>query len=230
MASADIQIPPSSIIVPGSRHLAPFSFPRPSNAVPQDVASIASTWVSGFNEAARNGDFGLSELFLKVACWRDFLCLTWDFRTLQGPEKIASVLKSQAQGWRIRSVKVDDSSHLRKPSVSAFDATGVVKGIQSFLTVETDVGRGRGIVRLLPDDEDNGKWKVFTLFTTLEELAGLEESINERRPSGVEHGALLGRKNWKEMRVAEAEYEGREPAVLIIGTPLRTGFAIGVKN
>ena len=224
MASPDIQIPPSSIITPGSHHLASFSFPRTSSTAPLDVAQTASAWASSFNQAAQSGVDDLSGLFLKTACWRDLLCLTWDFRTLQGLEKINSVVKGQKDGWRIRAVKVDDSNDLRKPSVSAFNVEGTVKGIQSFLTVETDVGRGRGIVRLLPDDEDEGKWKAFTLFTTLEELVGSEESVNERRPSGVEHGSQLGRKNWKAMRDAEMEYEGREPTVLIIGTPLSSRF------
>ena len=92
-----------------------------------------------------------------------------------------------------------------------------MKGVQSFLTLETDVGRGRGIVRLLQDDKDNEKWKVFTLFTTLEELVGFEESVEERRPSGVQHGAQLERKNWKEMRSAQQEFEESEPAVIIMG-------------
>ena len=143
--------------------------------------------------------------------------MTWDFHNLQGLEEITTVLRTQENGWRIISVKIDDSNDLRKPNISTFDVEGPVKGVQSFLTVETDVGMGRGIVRLLPDDKDHGKWKVFTLFTTLEELTGFEESINERRPSGVQHGAQFGRKNWKEMRSTQEEYEEWEPAVLIIG-------------
>jgi hypothetical protein len=47
------------------------------------------------------------------------------------------------------------------------DFTGKIMGVQSFLTVETDVGRGRGLVELLQDQQDGGKWKAFTLFTTM---------------------------------------------------------------
>jgi hypothetical protein len=143
--------------------------------------------------------------------------MTWDFHTWHGSAKITSLLKNQGKGWRIKSVQVDGSNDLRKPNVSPFDVGGKVKGVQSFLTVETDVGKGRGIVQLLPDDEDEGKWKAFTLLTTLEELTGFEESIYERRPLGVLHGAQLERKTWKERRCAEQEYEGKEPTVLIIG-------------
>lgn len=217
MASPEIQIPASNVVVPGSHHLTPFSFPQPSKTIPLNVAEIVSTWVSSFNNVAQNGDSELSGLFLKTSYWRDLLCLMWDFQNLQGLEKITSVLKKQGNGWRIKSVKIDDSNDLRKPIFSTFDVEGAVKGVQSFLTVETDVGRGRGIVRLLQDDQDYGKWKVFTLFTTLEELAGFEEFVNERRPAGVQHGAQFERKNWKETRSAQEEYEELEPAVLIIG-------------
>lgn len=221
MASPDIQIPASDVIVPGSHHLAPFSFPQPSKTIPSNAAEIVSTWVSSFNKIAQNGDSEVSGCFLKTSYWRDLLCLTWDFHNLQGLEEITSILRTQGSGWRIKSVKIDDSNDLRKPTISTFDVDGAVKGVQSFLTVETDVGRGRGVVRLLQDDKDHGKWKVFTLFTTLEELAGFEESVKERRPSGVQHGAQFQRKNWKEMRSAQEQYEEGEPAVLIIGTAVK---------
>lgn len=217
MATPEIQIPASDIVVPGSHQLTSFSFPQPSKSIPSDVAEIVATWVSSFNKAAENGDSEVSKLFLKTSYWRDLLCMTWEFHHLHGLEEITSVLRTQGSGWRIKSVKIDDFNDLRKPVFSPFDAGGVVKGAQSFLTVETDVGRGRGIVRLLQDEKDNGKWKVFTLFTTLEELAGFEESVEERRPSGVQHGTQLERKNWKEMRFVQQEYEESEPTVIIIG-------------
>ena len=87
----------------------------------------------------------------------------------------------------------------------------------SFLTIETDVGRGRGLVRLLQDQED-GKWKAFTLFTTMHELKGHEETVRGRRPNGVIHGGQPGRKNWQERRKATENFEGDiEPTVLILG-------------
>ncbi len=47
----------------------------------------------------------------------------------------------------------------------------------SFLTIETDMGRGTGLVGLLHDPEDGGKWKAFTLFTAMHELKGHEETV-----------------------------------------------------
>ena len=88
----------------------------------------------------------------------------------------------------------------------------------SFLNVETDVGMGVGIVRLLQDQQDGGKWKAFTLFTAMRELKGHEETVRGNRPHGVAHGGTPGRKNWQERRTATENFEEMEPTVLILGT------------
>ena len=218
MATAVLEIPNSNRVVPGSYHLAPVTWPKSSDTDSVDADKVVTTWISALNGLIKNGEFEVSGLFLPQSHWRDLLCLTWDFHNLQGLEKIASFLESQAQGWRIKSVNIDRSTDLRKPAVAPVDFGGEVKGVQSFLTVETDVGRGRGLVRLLQDPEDGRKWKAFTVFTTLEELTGHEETVQSRRPNGVEHGTHPNRKNWKERRTTEENFaEGLEPTVLIIG-------------
>jgi hypothetical protein len=55
------------------------------------------------------------------------------------------------------------------------------------------------------------------VFTTLEEVKGLEEKRGERREKGVEHGGLEGRKNWKDRRIDESEFVEANPEVLIVG-------------
>jgi hypothetical protein len=95
------------------------------------------------------------------------------------------------------------------------DSDGKVHTVQAFLTVETDIGRGSGIVRLV---QDHGAWKVFTLYTFLRELKEHEEQVGGRRPNGVAHGEHLSRKNWLDRRKAEENFEdGEEPTVLILG-------------
>lgn len=155
----------------------------------------------------------------KSVGWRDQLGLSWDYHTLQGPEKIVSFLKSAPKGSRIKSIEIDSSNSTRQPCVSAVDYRGKVNGVASFLTLETDVGRGRGLVRLLKDSQDNDRWKAFTLFTTMHELKGHEETTKANRPTGVDHGGQPGRKNWQERRTATENFEGdKEPVVLILGT------------
>lgn len=219
MATPAIEVPPSNRIVPGSHHLTPFSWPKPADIAGIDPEQVAITWVSSFNDLVSSKEYDVSAFFLKDSYWRDLLCLTWDFHTLHGPARITSLVHDKARHWRIKSLGIDRSSDIGKPTIGPVDVAGIVKGVQSFLTVETDVGRGRGVVRLLPDADDGRKWKVFSLFTTLQELTGFEESIGKQRPTGVEHGANINRKNWKERREAEINFEGeREPAVLILGT------------
>lgn len=222
MATAAIDVPPSNRVVPGSHHLAPVVWPEPSDTSALDAGKVAAAWISSFNSLIKGEDVKVSSLFRNDSFWRDLLCLTWDFHTHHGPEKIASAVRQEGKECRIKAIDTDTSTDLRKPAIAPVDFAGNVKGVQSFLTVDTDVGRGRGLVRLVQDPEDGGKWKAFTFFTVLQELKGFEEHIDARRPTGVEPGTIPGRKNWKERRHAEANFEdGLEPTVLIIGTDTR---------
>jgi hypothetical protein len=115
----------------------------------------------------------------------------------------------------VTSVKIDDSSAYRAPHIAAFDGASKVKGIEFFITFESKVGSGRGTCRLF---EENGKWKIFSFFTSLSDIKGHEEATGLRRPTGVAHGGQLGRKNWVERRKSEQNYDdGREPTVIILG-------------
>ena len=217
MADVKVQIPPCNYILPGSHSLSPISYPAPVGSPPSDPAAVIGQWISSFNRLVQVGDGGLSKLFLKESYWRDLLCLTWDFHTLQGPSQIESLVKTQAKGWRIKSLGIDQSTNLGKPQISAVDFDGKLQGVQSFLTVETDVGKGRGLVKVLRDDEDESSWKCFMLFTMLQELTGHEELNGMRRPLGTEPSSQIG-KNWKDKRANEENLEGGiEPTVLIIG-------------
>ena len=219
MATAAVQTPSYNRVEPGSNQLKSAAYPE-SNAPPKaDVHKIASEWVESLNKALSSQDYDtLKQLFLLGSCWRDQLALSWDYHTLNGPEKIISFLKSSPRGSRIKSISIDDSSTLHAPHVSAVDFDGKVKGVGSFLNIENDVGKGPGIVRLLQDQQDGGKWKAFTLFTAMHELKGHEETVYGNRPNGVTHGGKPGRKNWQERRTAMENFVGDlEPTVLILG-------------
>ena len=221
MATAAVQIPSYNRIEPGSNQLKAAAYPAESNTPPkaESVHKTASEWVESLNKALASQDYEtLKPLFLPGSCWRDQLALSWDYHTFNGPEKIISFLKSSPHGSRIKSISIDDSSTLHSPHVSAADFNGKVNGVASFLNIETDVGKGPGIVRLLQDQQDGGKWKAFTLFTAMHELKGHEETVRRNRPHGVAHGGKPGRKNWQERRTATENFEDMEPTVLILGT------------
>ena len=192
------------------------TYPTSAPPKPIDANSVATTWVEAFNKTINSPDVvGIPDLFLSESYWRDQLCLSWDFHCLNGLDKVVTQLKQSKNGSRIKSLALDKSNALRSPTATVFDADGEVHTVQAFLTVETNVGNGAGIVRLV---QDEGKWKVFTLFTFLKELRGYEELIGKKRPFGVEHGEHAFRKNWLDRRNSEKNFEEEQgPTVLILG-------------
>lgn len=217
-----VNAPASNHAMPGSQSLSSPSLPKPGNSYSPDSAEascICSDWIDSFNELLndhrRAAEF--SGLFLDDACWRDLLCLAWDFHTLQGRNSIAAYAHDFIGTRRSVKFSLDDSAEHKKPARVPLDFEGKVHCLQAWFNVETDTGRGKGIVKLVDDPSGSG-WRAFTLFTTLEELKGHEELIKERRPAGVRDGQDHGSANWQDKRIAEQEFQdGREPAVLILG-------------
>jgi hypothetical protein len=214
-APQTIVVPSYNRVEPGSVNLPIADFSSVPTSDAADVESAAGEWTNAFNKTIQSRNYSdLSDLFLQESYWRDQLGLTWDFHILKGPKNIVAFLEGLKNGCRIKSIAIDKSSPFRAPHVSGFDGAGKIKGVETFLTTETDVGSGMGVVRLVRQD---GKWKAFTLFTSMQELKGHEEYVASRRPQGVDHGGQPGRKNWLERRAADANYENSEPAVLILG-------------
>ena len=214
MATAALQLPPSNHILPGSCHLRTPSFPiveelRGPNLT-LSAESIAAEWATDFNQFLNGKDLSATDVFLSESWWRDLLCTTWDFRTLQGLENIDKFTKASI-------TKVNVTVHgFSAHKTPRFATIGALNVVQAFLKVDTTSGKGQGLVRLVFDSTGNGKWKAFTLFTALEELKGHEENVHSRRPTGV----LDDRMNWKDRLSAQQNFEGgREPTVLILGVP-----------
>jgi hypothetical protein len=206
--------------VPGSTNIALAKFPSasktPSSSNPQEIATAV---VNAVNKALQSKDYpALAQLFAEDGFWRDHLALSWSFRTVQGPSNVLDFLKSCAQskdGLRLTKIGVDTANSTRAPQIVDIDGKGEVQGVQFFFTLETVLGKGQGLARLV---EVNGQWKIFTFYTRIQEFKGHEETVNENRPRGVEHGGKPGRKNWAQRRAAAADFaDGDDPAVLIVG-------------
>jgi len=182
-----------------------------------DALVIAQEWVAKFSKCllAHDYDTLLKDLFVDDKCyWRDHLALDWDFRTLHGADKIKEYLHQGKRGEQLVKVELDTSKPHLAPHAETIDDKDAIHGVEVFLNLETKIGRGRGVVRLV---KQKGHWKAFTLFTTLQELHGHEEPTGLRRPQGVQHGHNPLRKNWAERRKAEQDFEAQEPAVLVLG-------------
>jgi putative flavoprotein involved in K+ transport len=79
------------------------------------------------------------------------------------------------------------------------------------------VGRGSGIIRLIPDEDDGNRLKAWTLLTELGELKGFEEQLGVNRPRGSAYSRDFRGPNWLDLRKASAAYANRDPTVLVIG-------------
>lgn len=212
-------IAPTVQTMPGTTNLPLATFPGAPATASLDALQTAQSFVDTVNAHLAKADTeSLAALFLENGYWRDHLALTWEFRTVQSPGKIAPFLAEAASsqdGFRLQSVTLDAATPSRIPVVAKIDAEGKADVVQFFITFETKIGFGAGTVRLVADG--NG-WKIYTLGTILQGLKGFEEPVYGRRPAGVSHGQHPGRKNWRERREAEENYtDGSEPLVVIVG-------------
>lgn len=212
MGVGDISIRSSERPEAGSVNIQLGEFPTSSENNSVDAHKVANEVVSGFSDALSKQDHSaIAELFFNDnSYWRDHLALTWNLRTVKGNAAIKEYLDSSKV--RLEKIEVDKSTNYRAPKFGAIDILGDVQGINFFVTFETSIGRGEGVMNLA---EHNGQWKIFTLYTLLQELKGHEEPLGHRRTKGVKHGGDPARKTWKEKR--DAEKEEIDPIVLILG-------------
>ncbi|KAI0150695.1 hypothetical protein GGR57DRAFT_513996 [Xylariaceae sp. FL1272] len=163
------------------------------------------------NEETRNAiqvSFQIIDSFNKSLKKKDYQAVANLFCS---KDRIISFLR---EGHELVKVDIDNSAPDHGPRVVDLRPDGSVKGIQFFTIVTNKWGSGRGLVRLV---SQSGEWKIWTCFTSTDELAGHEEALGPNRADGVQHGTQAGRKNWLERRKAEVNFEGKDPDVLIIG-------------
>jgi cation diffusion facilitator CzcD-associated flavoprotein CzcO len=178
-----------------------------------DISVAADNWLAQFEDAlAKPGDGALDTLFHPDSYWRDVLALSWNLQTINGRDAILKTLKTQAGRAAPSGFAIDPD---RAPPRQVTRAgTGAIEAIFKF---ETAVGRGSGIIRLIPDAGDGGKLKAWTLLTELRELKGFEEQIGVARPRGNAYSRDFRGPNWFDLRKAATEYADRDPVVLVIG-------------
>ena len=176
------------------------------------AASATNEWLTAFQEAltARDAD-GAAALFADESYWRDIVSFTWNITTVEGAAGVADLLRATLDdvdpvGFRITEEPAEEN--------------GV---ITAWIAFETKAGRGSGLLRLVGG-------KAFTLLTTLDELKGYEEPVNDRRATGVRHGAFRDRVTWADSRAREATELGYtvQPEVLIVGGG-QGGIALGAR-
>ncbi|MEO1364073.1 MAG: NAD(P)/FAD-dependent oxidoreductase, partial [Pseudomonadota bacterium] len=167
-----------------------------------------------FGGALERGDIDAAAGMFQTDCyWRDLVTFTWNIRTMEGPDAVRDMLTAQLAST--------------KPSqwrVAADEPVTEEGGITTaWITFETDVARGYGLVRL----KDGLIW---TLLTSMTELKGHEEPMGYERPLGAKHGAGKGRLSWAEEREKEQAELGytTQPYTVIIGGG-QGGIALGAR-
>src|SRR5215470_17172721 len=126
-----------------------------------DIAIAAESWLAEFEAALSARDDGaLRKLFHPDSYWRDALALSWTLQTINGRDGILRTLKPQAAQAAPSAFAIDPD---RAPPRKVMRAgTGCIEAIFKF---ETRLGRGEGIVRLIPDATDGNRLKAWTLLT-----------------------------------------------------------------
>jgi cation diffusion facilitator CzcD-associated flavoprotein CzcO len=189
-----------------------------------DVAIAAENWLTQFEAALTNSDEGARRsLFHPDSHWRDVLALSWNIQTLSGAGPILKELNAHALRASARGFAIDPERAAPRRVTRA--GTNAIEAIFKF---ETAQGRGHGIVRLIPDVDDAGKLKAWTLLTALEELKGFEEQLGTARPRGQAYSRDFRGPNWLNQREAAIAYEDRDPVVLVVGGG-QAGLAIAAR-
>jgi cation diffusion facilitator CzcD-associated flavoprotein CzcO len=178
-----------------------------------DISVAVENWLTQFDDALARTDEGLLKtLFHADGYWRDVLALSWNIQTINGADAILIELKARAASALPCGFAIDPDR--RAPRQVTRAGTSSIEAIFKF---ETAVGRGSGIIRLVPDAADGNRLKAWTLLTELGELKGFEEQIGTERPRGNAYSRDFRGPNWLDLRKVSADYADRDPTVLVIG-------------
>ncbi|MES5481443.1 NAD(P)/FAD-dependent oxidoreductase [Bradyrhizobium sp. INPA03-11B] len=189
-----------------------------------DISVAADNWLVQFEDAlASPDDVLLKPLFHPDSYWRDVLALSWNIQTVNRAFAIIEELPAHARRSTPREFRIDAERAAPRRVMRA--GTNAIEAIFKF---ETAIGRGHGIVRLIPDAADGDRLKAWTLLTALEELKGFEEQQGHTRPRGQAYSRDFRGPNWLDLRKASTEYAGRDPDVLVVGGG-QAGLAIAAR-
>ncbi|WP_299741512.1 NAD(P)/FAD-dependent oxidoreductase [uncultured Tateyamaria sp.] len=167
-----------------------------------------------FGDVLENGRVDEAVSMFQADCyWRDLVSFTWNIRTMEGQDAIRDMLQAQISAIKPTTWRVADGEVVTEEG-------GIVT---AWITFETDVSRGYGLIRL----KDGLIW---TLLTSMTELKGHEEPLGYERPLGAKHGVGKGRKSWGEERDQEIAELGHsvQPYTVIVGGG-QGGIALGAR-
>ncbi|MET4177216.1 cation diffusion facilitator CzcD-associated flavoprotein CzcO [Bradyrhizobium sp. LA6.1] len=190
----------------------------------KDISVSAQAWLDEFERTLGKPDRAAPDhLFLADSFWRDVLALSWNLQTIAGHDRITQALRALAP--RAAPTSFTIAPNRAAPRWVTRAGTSNIEIIFNFDTV---IGRGSGIVRLVPDTADGDRLKAWTLLTALDELKGFEEQLGTSRPRGQAYSRDFRGPNWLDLRNAARDFADRDPAVLVVGGG-QAGLAIAAR-
>lgn len=186
------------------------------------------TFFDTFNGALEKGDDAtLNDLFHSEAWLRDFLTLSWDFRTIHGAGRISKYFADNVKQKGLRNVR-PRSSGAYTPTVKQ-PGPGM-EWVETIVDFETEVGHGSGIIRLVSSDDR--KTRVYLVSLAMQGLKGHEENTKTRRPHGGNNSLVNGsmRGNWQEKRERQKDFLDEDPSVVVIGAGMCSDQGRGCRD
>ena len=169
-----------------------------------NATEIAHEWFSRFGAFIQSGDAaGIVDILVGDPFWRDVLAITWDFRTFRGPASIKEFLDQRLEVASLTNFNLENAKLVELPAGIAW-----IQGIFTF-EVGGGVGLGSGVFRLIPTPD--GRWKAYTVYTSLTGLKDYPEKVGKLRNPLPNHGT------WLEQREREVEFVDSEPYVVVVG-------------
>ena len=180
--------------------------PSLDEPLPEDLnaTEIAHEWFSQLALFVQSADAaGIVDLLAGDPFWRDVLAITWDFRTFRGPASIKEFLDQRLKVANLTNFNLENAKVVELPAAITW-----IQGIFTF-EVGGGVGLGSGVFRLIPTPD--GRWKAYTVYTSLTGLKDYPERVGKLRNPLPNHGT------WLEQREREVGFVDSEPYVVVVG-------------
>lgn len=181
----------------------------PMTVTDEDVQKIATSFIKRFSDAISANDVdSVATLFYSECLWRDLLALTWDFNTIFKVENVRNMLKARLEKVQISNLRLSKN---RDMLPTKFNPSPILFMINIPFEFDTAAGSCTGIARLIPVPFENEvEWKVYTLFTNLDQIKGCPDKVGQNR--------RLALGNYLEQREKEVAFENEDPLVIIVGS------------
>lgn len=187
----------------------------PVGTAPTEPTAIVEQWFKALTaQLAQPANADVSGLFHSESWWRDMLALDWDMRTAHTLPEIQDLLRQRQDKVKLSGFRLQNKGKFVPHVEQVADG---FSWISSMFFFETAIGTGTGMVRLTQGDD--GTWKAYAVYTSLQELKGSEEPLGKRRAEGTTEsmpGGLAGG-TWVERRERQKEFLDSEPNVLVVG-------------